>query len=748
MNRKFTAFLTSATMLLTTCACGEKNTGGSEISENIPLPVTQTLYKEESLAVPEDYYSFEHMEYAENLDSHYIIYDDFSGNIKVCIMDSDFNIKSTEILCENGNITECMYDISPDGEISQLKYTCDYDYPENNEFDEQDYIENAVLSFELAIYDSNGKFISETPIEGMEKYYSLLESRTNELLKTGDTYIANLYTSLVKFDSDGKILDTVKSDKGIGFIGMDNSGKLAGGEFKTLSFYKENSLEQTEETIETTGYLNIGGSLRRGTNGYRMYMRMNEGYFGLTDNGEFVKILDFTKSNIISSEIYEICIGSEGHIMMFGQNASGMQYISKLTVRPDDYVENKQTVILASVDGFYDDKRQLITEFNKKSDEYKIEIKSYESYDDFKKDLISGNSPDLLVYNSSSVMYDYANTEVFLNMYDFTDKYGGFSKDDICGNVLNAFEYKGGLYGICSNYHIMTFVANSEVVGKEYTNWSYDDMFKITENMPDGMTFSSNESLNNRTEVFNWFGAYNTRGWIDYENASCSFDSEKFIKFLNFCQDVPMLPERDYSSMTMEEQELSNQETHAMLKNKKALLVNEYIVSLGSLDALEQTRLMNIEDMTITGLPTDNHCGIISANDIYSIVANGNCPEGAWEYINYIMSKEYQDNVVSQFHGQLVSRKDSFERGINLYQTPPPESNDPFYHTYYSPLSDEALKDFLAYLEKCNTLIYQNGYVTYIMDEEFNEFINGAISAEECANRIQSRVSIYLAEKQ
>lgn len=33
------------------------------------------------------------------------------------------------------------------------------------------------------------------------------------------------------------------------------------------------------------------------------------------------------------------------------------------------------------------------------------------------------------------------------------------------------------------------------------------------------------------------------------------------------------------------------------------------------------------------------------------------------------------------------------------------------------------------------------------MDEEFNEFINGNISAEECAERIQSRVSIYLSEQ-
>lgn len=741
MKRNLKAF--ALTVIFALCSCGEKNTDNSQISENIS--VTQTMYKEENLNMPDDYNSFEYMQYAENPDMHYVIYNDFSDNIKLCILDSDFRIESTEILCKRENITECMYDINPDGEISQLKYICDYDFLENGEFDEQDYINNAVVSFELAKYDSSGNLISETAVDGMEKYYSLMESRINGLVRNGDTYTANFYTSLVRFNSDGKITDTVQSDKGIDFSGTDNSGKLAVGEFKTLSFYEENSLKNVSEKIEATGYLNIGGSLRRGTNGFRMYMRMNEGYFGLTDNNEFVKILDFMKSNIISSEVYEICIGSEGHIMMYGCSSNGMSYISVLTVRPDDYVENKKTVILGVEDTAYDDLNAVISGFNKKSDEYIVECKSYGGdYDKLNRDLISGNAPDLFVYNQTSKMYQYADSGVFLNMYDLMKKYGGFSKDDVRENVINAFEYKNGLYGICSKYYIMTCISNSEVVGKEYENWSYEDMYEITENMPEGMTLSNNESLNTRTQVFEMFGAYNTRAWIDYENSSCSFDSEKFIKFLNFCRNVPMLPERDYSSLTQEEQELVNQETHSMLKNKKSLLTSKYIMSLSSLSDLSQIRSMDIEDMTFLGIPDDNHSGIISSNYIYSVISNGSCTEGAWEYINYIMSAEYQQNTPSMYSGYLATRKDIFEKSAGIYQHNSPDSKTYFYG---NPLSDEVYSNFIKYLEKCDTLIYRNGYITYIMDEEFNEFINGNISAEECAERIQSRVSIYLSEQ-
>ena len=87
-------------IVFSVCSCGEKNT------ENIPVPVTQTMYKEEHLNMPEDYNIFEYMEYAENLERHYIIYNDFSDNIKLCILDSDFKTESTEILRKRENITE------------------------------------------------------------------------------------------------------------------------------------------------------------------------------------------------------------------------------------------------------------------------------------------------------------------------------------------------------------------------------------------------------------------------------------------------------------------------------------------------------------------------------------------------------------------------------------------------------------------------------------------------------------------
>lgn len=740
--QKTTAFLTSFIMLFTATACGENNSSLESLTE--VMPVTQTMYKEERLVMPDDYNSLQYMDYVEKLEKFYLIYSDFSGNHKLCVLNNDFQTESTEILCEKSNTTESFYHIDSAGEIAQLKYICDYTVPEGSEYDEQHYLENAVISFKLARYDENG-LISETDVTGMEEYYNLLESRNDGFVKLDDgQYVVNFYTSLVKFDENGKILDNVQSD-GTNFIGTDNKGQLVTSEWDSISYIEKGSLNKISQEIKTTDYLRINGNIREGTNGYKMYMKMNEGYFGLTENNEFVKILDFVSSNIIGSEVYDICSGSEGHILMYCVNMAGTPYISKLTVRPDDYVENKETVIFGTIDPVYDDVRQIITEFTKQSDNYKLESKVYGDYDSFHKALISGESPDVFMYWNSADMYMYANSGAFANMYDYMDKYGGFSKEDVRDHIIEAFEYKDGLYGISAEFQIIPYIANSEVVGKEYTNWSYEDMYSLAENMPDDMSFTQSFTFNTRKDVFDNFGAYNTNAWIDYETGECDFNSESFIKFLEFCRDVPMMNETDWSAY--EDQQPIIEEQNAMLFNKKALIAISHGGSnLSSVMDVERTYHIAQENLTYLGLPSEEHKGSIYAQRFYSVIANGSCPEGAWEFINYIMSAEYQENTLGALvSGSFVTRKDSFERNLNRFQQT--KSVEGEVHYFYEVLDEEALETFIPYLDTCTVLRHHDGYIAYIMDEEFDEFINGNISAQECADRIQSRVSIYLAEQ-
>lgn len=735
---KKTAAFTSALLMLFSAACSEKNTQTDNIAEI--SPVTQTMYKEERIVMPEDYSSLEAMKYINALDRYYLIYRNFTGNFRLCIMNQNFEIENTTDLCDSENITESIFNINQNGEIVQLYYFADYVQPDDSEYNPQDFIENADVSFYSSKYDNSGKIISEVRINGLEDYFDLEKSRFTGFVQTNENnYTVNFYTSLVSFDETGKILEYVHADS-IDYIGTDSSGKVVTGSVNKLVYLEDGKLNESSETIVPTDYLRINSSPLSGTNGYKMYVRMNEGFFGITEDNELVKIMDYVSSGIIASEVYDIQPGPEGQLLMYCANKSGSQYVAKLTVRPDGYTENKQTLILGTEWTAADDVKQILTQFNKQSDDYIIETRSYEADpDSFTKDLLTDNAPDLYMYRQTAYMYKYANAEVFADMYGYMDKYGGLSKNEICDNVIEAFEYKDGLYGICSDYSIGGYIANSEVIGKEYTNWTYEDMYKLTENMPEDMYFGNNMDFNSRDSVFNSFGGFNTV-WIDYENSACNFNSESFIKYLEFCRDLKLMPEYEWETLNDENVQ---KEQLLMLKNKKALIQGAYINHLSDIMNKADSIMLEPENWTFVGNPSDTNSGTINSSRIYSIVSESKVPEGAWSFINFIMSQEYQDNLAGSDGGVFLTRKDSFEKSIYRYQNM--QEIDGLTR-YYRPLTDAAYEVFIPYLESCSTLYYHNAYVTYIMDEEFLEFINSSISAEECAERIQNRVSIYLAE--
>ena len=66
--------------------------------------------------------------------------------------------------------------------------------------------------------------------------------------------------------------------------------------------------------------------------------------------------------------------------------------------------------------------------------------------------------------------------------------------------------------------------------------------------------------------------------------------------------------------------------------------------------------------------------------------------------------------------------------------------------TYDPSVSDEMLDYVRDYISKCTNVKDRNVSLNEILTEEFSTFINGEISAEECAKRMQNRVSIYLSE--
>ncbi len=348
------------------------------------------------------------------------------------------------------------------------------------------------------------------------------------------------------------------------------------------------------------------------------------------------------------------------------------------------------------------------------------------------------------------------------------DNYDGIKRDDILENVLQAFEYKGGLYGISAGFTLSDLlIANSDVISRDYSFWNYDEFFSFAENMPEGMCLSPRNSyFAYREGVFQELCAGGYGNWVDYDNYICDFNNEEFIHLLNFCNTVEINEPFDWESMSQDEVGIMDMEDDISVLNKKSLF-GKYADNIGDCQDFvykaDQNGLYLNDNYTYLIKPSDDRTGSISiANDMcFSIISNTDCPDGAWDFMNYVLSPNFQNNYL-QLSWCFTTNKKSYEHKVNnaldelrtevRINLDPMKSNNFLPETegidwINKPITDEDAEYIKEFMSHFNKLSDSDSDAQEIIREECNKFMNGEMSAEECAERIQNRVSLYLSEQ-
>ncbi|MDE5834081.1 MAG: extracellular solute-binding protein, partial [Ruminococcus sp.] len=525
-------------------------------------------------------------------------------------------------------------------------------------------------------------------------------------------------------------------------------------------------------------YINRTGTAFNGAGDFKLFMILNEGIFGIAPDDQLVQIMDFTDSNVSPSGIYFACYAGDGKFVICGDDqtlADGM-FLDMLTVRPDDYTENKTDLTLGCIE-WSDNAPEIAMMYSKQSDDYNIEIKKYDDIDNLRLDVLSGDAPDLFAYQETAFMYRYVNLGAFANLYDFMDNNDGIKRDDILENVLQAYEYKGGLYGISAGFTLSDLlIANMDIISRDYSCWNYDEFFSFAENMPEGMCLSPKNSwFAYRDGVFGELCVDGYGNWVDYDNYTCDFNNEEFIHLLNFCNTVEINEpfNQDYmDNLSYDEKGIMYMEDDTSVLNKKSLFGN-YADNIGTCKdfvySADQNGLYLNDNYTYLIKPSNDRTGSISiANDMcFSILTNTDCPDGAWDFMNYVLSPNFQNNYL-QLSWCFTTNKESYNHKINNaldelrtkvhIWLDPTNQNDYANNGFEQPetegitwinkpITDEDAEYIKEFMSHFNKLSDSDSDAQEIIREECNKFMNGEISAEECADRIQNRVSLYLSEQ-
>ena len=162
------------------------------------------------------------------------------------------------------------------------------------------------------------------------------------------------------------------------------------------------------------------------------------------------------------------------------------------------------------------------------------------------------------------------------------------------------------------------------------------------------------------------------------------------------------------------------------------------------------------EELTLVLQPSESRTGTFSVQDEMCVMTHGKCQQGGWEFVNYALSFDTLTKQISS-HGPSVSdlftRRDAFEFAaknrtemLNFDDRKTTCMIDYYMFSYNTQIAQEEADYFNETVLSCDRLGVQDENIAPVLDEEFSRFINGEISAEECAAVIQDRVSIYLSE--
>ena len=192
----------------------------------------------------------------------------------------------------------------------------------------------------------------------------------------------------------------------------------------------------------------------------------------------------------------------------------------------------------------------------------------------------------------------------------------------------------------------------------------------------------------------------------------------------------------------------------ASYREGRSLLSNEYVYQFSNIRELEDGKFGG--EVTFIGYPVSNGSGtVISANNTFAITTKAKNPQGAWEFVKYFLSDEYQNEVGGNFPVKL-SAYDKLMQEAKEKPFYMDENNNKveYDNTYWIGntsvnigVNTDADNEKMMNLIKSATSVYSyDTDLMKIITEEAAAYFAGQKSVDEVADIIQNRASTYISE--
>ncbi len=757
-----------------------ENSAVNSVSDDSKTALSTTIEKDyiyhesQSIEVPENYEMSGNLniagekiymqgtKYSENYEQileNNIFEFDISGNIlnTIPVELADYSNISTNIAVDsNGNMCYIVYQYHPNNE----------DIVENDTdfFDDGSESEKYIL----VMIDKDGKKIFE---KDLNEYYEEQDYFYISNVYFGDD--GNIYMQndnlIIVLDNTGNELFTLKNENDIAYINTivntnenkitviyyDMENKVCAGEIDT-----ENKKLGEKKNIDIPN--NVNGFLN-GSGEYSFYVFDSNNMYGVNiETGESTKLINWIDSDISASRIMSMSVLSDGKfIMSYYDGTDWTMHISVIEKTDADSVKNQQIITLAG--NYIDDTiYSAAIKFNKENENYRIKITDYSEYstdDDwnagetkFNADMATGNIADIIIIDNNMPVESLASKGILADINEFFDKDSEIKREDYFENILKAFETKDGkLYSIVPSFHIETLIGKtSNLEGME--SWNLSEFIDYAEGLDEGTEIFASDNMTSNS-IFYALCYNSMNNFVNLENKTCDFNSESFIKLLEFAGKYPS-SEEYYSNFDEDmDYEAYFQDMYAGYRDNKIILEQGYFSDLNSIYQVEKADFG--EDVSFIGYPSSEGNGSCIGADLkLGISAKSDNQDAAWQFIKYFLSDEYQESSWS-----FPLKKSVFEKKAEDAMTPYTYTDEngetvvdenvyningvEFKIGY---MDEEHKNKYMDFISSVDKEVSYNSEIVEIIDEEVQAYFSGQKSAQETADIIQNRVKIYINE--
>lgn len=526
-------------------------------------------------------------------------------------------------------------------------------------------------------------------------------------------------------------------------------------------------------------------SIFPGDDVYDFYYEGNGNIFGynMTEQKK-EKVVDWMECDIDSNDMNGYFMLADGRVaaVLSHWNSSTNENSIELVVLnrvEASQVQNKTILTLACM-GVDWDLRSRIVEYNKQSKDTRIVVKDYSEFstdEDYlagltklNTEIISGVIPDMF-WTIGLPMQRYAAKGIVADLYPLIDADERFTRDSFLPQILKAQEIDGKLYELPQSFHISTAYGLKRVVD-EYDTWTMDDLADAMSKLREDATVF--DKYYTRDTVLLECIARNISNYVDWQNADAHFDSESFIKLLEFANSFPEEYNWEEEEGPVAYEDAAYESTADRMKSGKQLLSTATIYSFE-----DYIWTFYGGEFSFIGYPMEDgsYGSSFSVDGAMAISTACQTPELAWDFIASMMTEDAQKE-----RGDFPVNKAAFDAKIEAvmteeyytdengepmdwdgdgepdkmpkgsYQIAEPNWDDPNfnYDDYYVEvyaLTQDEVNVILDVIDRTTSIMSYDMNILNIIQEDAAAYFAGDKSAEDVAREIQSQVKLYIMEQ-